>query len=60
MQAIVKLERVVITGKAVRAADETVVAQRIEKLPRVVITGRRADAATQVAMAQACTVQVGC
>ena len=61
-QAIVKLERVVVVGKAVRAADEAaaVAARRIEKLPRVVVTGHRADAATQLALAPACTVEVGC
>ena len=63
-QAIVKLERVVVIGKAVRPAgpvNETVVAQRIETLPRVVIEGRRTKVAvTEVAMAQACTLQVGC
>lgn len=48
-QAVVSLERVVIVGKAVPAAGDEVVAQRIEKLPRVVVTGRRAAAQTQVA-----------
>lgn len=48
-QDIVKLERVVVIGKAVRPADVKAVAQRIEKLPRVVITGRHAPADTQVA-----------
>ncbi len=48
-QDIVKLERVVVIGKAVRPADVEAVAQRIEKLPRVVITGRHAPADTQVA-----------
>ncbi|CAN5144984.1 hypothetical protein BH11PSE10_BH11PSE10_07310 [soil metagenome] len=46
-QEVVKLERVVVVGKRLNAADLQVAQQRpqqrIEKLPRVVIEGRRAD-----------------
>lgn len=48
-QSVVKLERVVVVGKAVRADDATVVGQDIETLPRVVVTGRQTPVATQVA-----------
>jgi len=54
---IVKLERVVITGKRA-GADTQVAQQRIEQLPRVVITGRRAEADLQ--FAQACAAQTLC
>lgn len=58
-QEIVKLERVVIVGKRMNAADVQL-AQRIEQLPRVVIEGRRADATTLLASAKVCKANVLC
>ena len=48
-QSVVKLERVVVVGKAARGADNAVLAERIETLPRVVVTGQRAPVDTQMA-----------
>lgn len=60
-QEVVKLERVVIVGQAVRGVvADVAVSRRIEKLPRVVVSGRRAEGTLQLAMAPACTAQQGC
>ena len=60
-QEVVKLERVVIVGQAVRRIEaDAAVSRRIEKLPRVVVSGRRAEGAVQLAMATACAAQQGC
>lgn len=48
-QSVVKLERVVIVGRAARGADDAVLAKRIETLPPVVVTGQRAPFETQMA-----------
>ncbi|MBB4842728.1 hypothetical protein HNP55_001243 [Paucibacter oligotrophus] len=57
--AVVKLERVVITGKRQQLADAAQ-ARPIERLPRVVIEARRAPEALQVADAQACAAALAC
>ena len=57
-QAVVKLERVVITGKRAAAADMQLA--RIEQLPRVLIEGRRAAQPASTQVAEVCVAQTLC
>lgn len=57
---IVKLERVVITGKRMVATEGNTQVAEIKQLPRVVIEGRRVDGGVQLASATRCDSETRC